>query len=257
MNSNRTIIIDPLSLTSLFLKIVHNNQTIGSATGLVVEFNNNYYLVTNWHVVSGRDPVTNQPLLQKRITPPHLHIIHHSSAQLGTWIRRKESLLNENGTPRWLVHQRGRNIDVVLLPLQNIDNGIQIYPFDLNLAKTDMISQPGMPVSIIGYPLEITTGGNFPIWKTGHIASDPDLDYSNLPAFLIDATTRAGMSGSPVVLRLSGGYRTRSGGRILAGSHPQTLFLEIYSSRIGEGSEIGMVWRPIVIDEIAKNAGIA
>lgn len=254
MNDNRTIIIDPLSVTSLFLEIVHNNQIIGSATGFVVEFNNNYYLVTNWHVVSGKNPATNQTLLQRGITPTHLHIIHHSSARLGTWIRRKESLLNEDGTPRWLEHQRNKNIDVILLPLQNIDDEIQIYPLDLNLAKTDMIPEPAMPVSIIGYPLGIATGGNFPIWKTGHIASDPDLDYHNLPVFLIDATTRGGMSGSPVVLRLSGGYRTRSGARILAGG-TNTLFLGIYSGRI-QDSEIGMVWRPVVIDEIAKDAGI-
>jgi len=255
MNDNRTITIDPLSVTSLFLEIVHNNQIIGSASGFVVEFNNNYYLVTNWHVVSGRNPATNQSLLQGGITPTHLYITHHSSVRLGTWIRRKENLLNEDGTPRWLEHQRGRNIDVILLPLQNIDNEIKIYPFDLNLAKTDMIPEPAMPVSIIGYPLGIATGGNFPIWKTGHIASDPDLNYNNLPVFLIDATTRGGMSGSPVVLRLSGGYRTRRGARILAGG-TNTLFLGIYSGRIREFSEIGMVWRPVLIDEIAKNAGI-
>ena len=54
MNHNRTIIIDPLSVASLFLEIVHNNQTIGSASGFIIELNNNCYLVTNWHVVSGR-----------------------------------------------------------------------------------------------------------------------------------------------------------------------------------------------------------
>lgn len=255
MNGSGTMIIDSSSVTSLFLELVHNNQTIGSASGFVVEFNNNYYLVTNWHVVSGRNPATNQPLFQREITPTYLHITHHSSVRLGTWIRRMESLLNEDGTSRWLEHQQGGNIDVILLPLQNIDSEIKIYPFDLNLAKTDMIPEPAMPVSIIGYPLGIATGGNFPIWKTGHIASDPDLNYNNLPVFLIDATTRGGMSGSPVILRSSGGYRTRSGATILAGD-TNTLFLGIYSGRIDEVSEIGMVWRPVLIDEIAKNAGI-
>ena len=232
---NDRIIIDPLSVTSLFLELVHNNQTIGSASGFIIEFNNNYYLVTNWHVVSGRNPVTNQPSFQGGITPTHLHIFYHSSVQLGAWNRRKESLLDENGTPRWLEHQQGRNIDVILLPLQHIDNKIKIYPFDLNLAKADMVPEPAMPVSIIGYPLGIATGGKFPIWKTGHIASDPDLNYNNLPVFLIDATTRGGMSGSPVVLRLYGGYRTRRGARILAGG-TNTLFLGIYSGRIHKDS---------------------
>lgn len=254
MHNNRTVDINPLSVTSLFLEIVHNNQILGSATGFVVELND-YYLVTNWHVISGRNSRTNRSSLQGGIAPTELNIIYHSSNRLGDWVRRTENLLNQDGSPRWLEHQQGRNIDVILLPLQNIDNEIQIYPFDLNLANTDMIPETAMPVSIIGYPLGIATGGNFPIWKTGHIASDPDLDYNNLPVFLIDATTRGGMSGSPVVLRISGNYRTRSGNRIIAGG-ARTLFLGIYSGRVHRDSEIGMVWRPIVINEIASNANI-
>jgi hypothetical protein len=255
MNGSRKIRINPLSGTSLFLEIVHNNQIIGSATGFIIELNNTHYLVTNWHVVSGGHTATNQPSLQEGITPTHLNIIYHSSTRLGAWIKKTENLLNQDGTLKWLEHQHGRNIDVILLPLRNIDNEIQIYPFDLNLVNTDIIPEPAMPVSIIGYPLGIVTGGNFPIWKTGHIASDPDLDYNNLPVFLIDATTRGGMSGSPVVLRLSGNYTTRSGERILSGD-TRTLFLGIYSGRIQRDSEIGMVWRPVVINEIANNAGI-
>lgn len=255
MSNGRTITIDLLSTTSLFLEILHDNYIMGAATGFVVSFNNNYFLVTNWHVVSGRDPKTNQAYFQGGIIPTHLNINHHSSARLGAWVKKTENLLNPDNSHRWLEHQQGRNIDVILLPLQQIDNEIQVHPLDLNLANTDMVAQPAMPVSIIGYPLGIATGGNFPIWKTGHIASDPDLDYNNLPVFLIDATTRGGMSGSPVVLRLSSGYSTRGGSWILGGG-ARTLFLGVYSGRVREKSEIGMVWRPAVINEIAHNAGI-
>lgn len=249
--------IDPLSVRSLFLEILYNNEVLGSATGFIVEFNNNYYLVTNWHVVSGKDPSTNEPLwVWHSIIPNQLNIIHHSSAKLGSWTKKSEALYNTDGAQRWLEHSQGRKVDVVLLPLKNIDSEVKIYPFDLNLANTDIIAEPAMPVSIIGYPLGIATGGNFPIWKTGHIASDPDLDYNNQPAFLIDATTREGMSGSPVVLRSSGVYRTRNGSRVLVQSGAATLFLGIYSGRIHKDSEIGMVWRPKAINEIASNAGI-
>ena len=106
-----------------------------------------------------------------------------------------------------------------------------------------------MPMSIIGYPGGLAVGGGWPVWKTGHIASDPDLDYNNLPGFLVDVTARAGMSGSPVVLRLSGGYRLLDGSHILAQGGTATLFLGVYSAQFRR-EELGVVWRPQVIREI-------
>jgi hypothetical protein len=86
-----------------------------------------------------------------------------------------------------------------------------------------------MTVSIIGYPYGLATAHAWPIWKTGHIASDIDLDYDGRPAFLIDATARSGMSGSPVVHRTSGGFTTRSGDVIYStGVRPATRFLGVY-----------------------------
>lgn len=140
---------------------------------------------------------------------------------------------------------------MIALPL-NIDASIKVYPLDLNLANTDMIPEPAMPISIIGYPAGIRTGTGFPIWKTGHIASDPDLNYDNKPVFLIDATTRGGMSGSPVVLRMSGGFMNRSGARVISAG-TSTKFLGIYSGRITQmdnSTEIGFVWKPSVIVDI-------
>jgi hypothetical protein len=72
------------------------------------------------------------------------------------------------------------------------------------LASIDILTMPALPVSVIGYPLGLSAGESWPIWKTGHIASDLDIDSeSGWPAFLIYATTRSGMSGTPVVLRLT------------------------------------------------------
>ena len=114
-----------------------------------------------------------------------------------------------------------------------------------------MIPEVAMPVSIIGYPGGLKGRGNFPLWKTGHIVSEPDLDYNGEPVFLIDATTRGGMSGSPVILRLKGGSRKRSGDRMIASTGYSTLFLGVYSGQ-WQYPEIGKVWKPIVIHEIFK-----
>jgi hypothetical protein len=247
----KKIIIDPLSARPLYLIQVNESQVLGTATGFVVQKGSNYYLITNWHVVSGRHPETNQIQNQLGLTPDAILIWHHGK-QLGSWVKKREALYDEKGNRRWFEHKKGKSVDVIALPLQDTGNDATLYPFDLSLAETDMLPEVAMPVSIIGFPLGFTSAGFFPIWKTGHIASEPNLDYQGEPLFLIDATTRGGMSGSPVVLRLSGGYKKKDGSAIMSSSGHRTLFLGVYSGRLPRDSEIGRVWRPRLINEILE-----
>lgn len=244
----RTIHIDPLSTTSLRLEVWVNDRSLSTATGFLVKKEDQFFLITNWHVVSGRDPDSNEILSPTGACPEVLRIIHHHVDGLGNWIVLDESLYDSEGNPRWIEHPAGSRIDVVALPLQTATNPqVRIYKFDLLLAHVDMVVLPAMPVSIIGYPFGLATGTGFPIWKTGHVASDPNVDYDSRPTFLIDATTRGGMSGSPVVLRLMDPITSK--GRTI-GSGLQTRFLGVYSGRIHEQSEIGRVWRPQTISTI-------
>jgi hypothetical protein len=244
------IFIDPLSIRPLYLILVKNDKVLGTATGFVVQKGSNHYLITNWHVVAGRNLETNQIISASGDIPDALLIWHHGK-QLGSWVRKKEQLYDEKGTERWIEHNKKRTVDVVALPLWKIDyDDVTLYPFDLSLADSDMVPEVAMPVSIIGFPLGLTSAGFFPIWKTGHIASEPNIDYHGEPLFLIDATTRGGMSGSPVVLRLNAGYKTQKGTTIMSSSGYRTRFLGVYSGRLPRDSEIGRVWRPHLISEI-------
>jgi hypothetical protein len=238
----KQISIDPLSLRSLFIFFTKQETCLYSASGFLIEKKNRYYLITNYHVLSSDE--------QNDMKPDKVLIYHHSTSRLGSWEIKTEELYSSN-EPRWIEHKFGNKIDVIALPLEKTDLTIKLYPLDLNLSNIDMIIHPAMPVSIIGFPLGIKPG--FPIWKTGHIASDPDIDFNDEPIFLIDATTKSGMSGSPVFVQMNGGYQTKKGANILSG-RPITKFLGIYSSRFGtkaEGSiDIGKVWKPHVISEI-------
>jgi len=246
-----TIFIDPLSARSLLLQVSFGNTLLSTATGFIVEKDGGRFLITNWHVVTGRDPHTEKPLSPTAGVPDTLHILHHVKGKLGSRKAAPEPLY-ENGKPRWREHTKGRAIDVVALPLNNIPADAELYPMDLGLAAVDLQPQPAMPVAIIGFPFGLAAGGAWPIWKTGHIATDPDVDYQpDLPAFLIDATTRGGMSGSPVVIRVSGGYND-SKGNLVIGGDVQTKFLGVYSGRIHGEAEIGRVWRPSVLTDILK-----
>ena len=219
--------IDPLSVRPLLLIQLKGSEPIGTATGFVVEKNGKNYLITNRHVVTGRDPQTDSLIRPDKKTPDRIIITYHGQT-LGTWLHGEESLFDSSFKERWLEH-RDRGVDVVALPIESAPYDAHIYSFDLSLSDADIMPEVAMPISIIGFPLRLTRPGNFPIWKTGHIAADPELDFGGEPLFLIDATTRSGMSGSPVVLRLSGRYRTRTGRIIMSSSGIQTLFLGVYS----------------------------
>lgn len=247
----KQILIDPLSCVSLHLECFSQGARIGRGTGFVVVYDGTNYLITNWHMVTGRDPNTGRPMTTTGVVDPDtIGIWHHDAKTLGSWHRIYEALIDStNGNKLWKEHPLGRQVDVIALALKPNDD-IRVYPLDTSLAQTDLVVAPSEPVSILGFPFGIAAAGKFPIWKTGHIASDIDLNYDEKPVFLVDATTRPGMSGSPVFARRIGGYRSSTAAWNLGGS--AVRFLGVYSGRIREQADVGMVWKPTVIDDILR-----
>jgi hypothetical protein len=254
--SSHGLSIDPMSTLSLHLEVLSAGNVIASATGFVVADGTSHYLVTNRHVVTGRDPETGDPVPGGG-TPDALRVAHHVTDRLGTWRRRDEHLFDGAdgaGTQRWLEHPSDKAIDVAVLPLPPPDDLITYRPLEQALAHNGIVVEIAMPVCIVGFPLGLASAGMFPIWKTGHIASEPALNYGRQPVFLIDATTKPGMSGSPVLLRHYGPYRETgtAGAKIALGPGGVTRWLGIYSGRIHGKSEIGRVWRPETVEEIIR-----
>lgn len=239
--------IDEFSVKPLYLETYLNNSRTGIATGFVVKRNNSYYLVTNWHVVTGRNPNNGQPLSTTGIADPDTLKVWFHTQNLGNWRPQDVTIINREGNRLWLEHGLGREVDVVVVPLQ-VPSDIKIYDMDLALADFDLMLYPSEAVSIIGFPEGLTSGGRLPIWKTGHIASDIDIDWDGKPAFLIDATTKSGMSGSPVIAKRVSIYQTSKGNTI----GNAVRFLGTYSGReIGtSGIEVGFVWKPKAILDI-------
>jgi hypothetical protein len=245
------IFIDPISATTIRVVPKFNQVELASATAFTVRWESQPYLITNWHVLTGRDPDTDQCLDKKNAAIPNaLSVRFHAKGNLGAWKMVDLPLYDAEGKHLWLQHPMGKVIDVVAIPIAAVRD-IEVHALDLALADVDIVPTPAMPVSVIGYPLGLAAGESWPIWKTGHIASDPDINYEpGRPAFLIDATTRSGMSGAPVVLRLDS-YQQRNGTRIIAGG-TATKFMGVYAGRIHDGSEIGRVWRPFVLSELFR-----
>lgn len=243
-------LIDPITVQSLKIEIYKDTSYLGSAAGFVVEKNGKNILITNWHVFSGIDYYTGK-FSDSLGRKPNIIKIWYNGVELGIWKQYNDTLYDKHNKKKWFELSLGKKVvDVVALPLNNVHPDIKIYPFNLDLDKTDVAPVVSMPVSIVGYPYGNTGFGRWPIWKTGHIASDPDLDYDNLPIMMIDATTRPGMSGSPVLLRINGEYARKDGGHVIGGGLI-TLFLGIYSAQ-NQYTEVGLVWKPSVIRSLIE-----
>lgn len=242
-------LIDPISRSALRVETFFGATRLATATGFTIVRGDKAFLVTNWHVVTGRDADSGECIDKLHAAvPDRLFVQFHDAGD--RWRRVEISLVTEDGARTWLEHPQGRLVDVVAVPIDP-SLAVTIYALDTALADTDMVVTLAMTVSVVGFPFGLATGGNWPIWKTGHVASDPDVDFQpGQPAFLIDATTRKGMSGAPVILRLTGGYGTRDGVWMING--PRTKFLGVYAGRIHEESEVGRVWRAFVLDEILQ-----
>jgi len=227
--------IDRLSVTSLAVAVYHGEVSIGSATGFVLQKNRNYYLVTSRHVVLTCAEDTNPNNVGAWICADKLKILHNTAGRLGDWFWVEEDLYDNSKHKRWLEHPTlGASADLVALPLKNT-SGVEFYPLDLALRNSDMQLAPGDPVNIVGFPFGETQGGGLPIWKTGTIASDLDINYGGKAKFLVDATARLGMSGSPVYARRFGQEKSTNPVGI-------TKFLGVYSEE-NQALELGAVWK--------------
>ena len=258
---SQPIAIAEPSVQSLFVVPLCNGNELGSGTGFVVVQDEQPYLITNYHVAAGRSPVTGQPLHPSGAVPDTLRVVQllPPSADRVQWHGRDERVLEaETERALWFQHPvYGRNVDVVAVPLHNLD-GVELHPYNLTESGLVLKTGPSEGVSIIGFPFGITGGGAFAIWTHGFIATEIQMNFNNLPCFLIDARTRQGQSGSPVIAYSSGGAHSVTTG-VAISSGPVVNLLGVYSGRINDQSDLGLVWKIQAVRDIltAQQAGVA
>jgi len=237
------------SLKSLLIQMRFNGQPLAVGTGFIVYARGRPHLITNRHNVTGRHQETGQPLSPTGGVPNEILINHNALGLLGRWIKTIEPLF-EGEIPRWKEHPiLGALADFVALPL-SVRNNVGIYPYDLSHPGPNILVAPGDVVSVIGFPFGLTGGGSLPVWATGFVASEPQINYSDLPIMLIDCRSRPGQSGSPVVAYRSGGSVAMDDGSAAVFNGPIFRFVGVYSGRINPESDIGRVWKAAAIAEL-------
>jgi len=248
------IYINENSVKSIYIDICFNDIVIATATGFIVNKGNELYLITNRHVVTGRNNETGECLDTVNSAIPNNIKIMFPYIKDGKWRWDKImiNLFDSTDKEIWLEHPIFKNkIDVVAIKLHIDIQTNFFYNVETNyeICVTDS-------VFIVGYPFGFDVNpknGKYAIWSSGIIASEPGLDLNindeQLPAFLVDAKTRQGQSGSPVFYYSPFGViRTKNG--ISVYGKPLIREIGIYSGRINKDSDLGYVWKWSLISEI-------
>lgn len=252
---------DPLSLTTHHLHICFTETVISSGSGFIYHSKNSFYLITNWHNVSGKNPLTNEYLSEHKSIPDMISTMFREKGNPGTCHRENIKLYTDYDmlNPIWLIHPVYKNkVDVVAIPLDpTLKEKYDLFPINNLDFDSEYPPEVSDDVFIVGYPFSDITYLQMPIWKKGSIASEPNINLDQLPKLLIDTATRPGLSGSPVIYQRVGVHGLENGKFVdnsLIGRIRE--FLGIYSGRIGKDefkAQLGIVWKKNVLNEIIES----
>lgn len=260
----KTIEPNPISTASHKITLRFSGQKLSVGTAFFYQHAESYWLVTNWHNLSGRNPHTGKPLSTSTGAVPNELVLH--AAEWVTdgdkiflhWLERVINLLDDAGEPKWKIHSEFRErVDIAAMEFKTIPDSLRAANDEERLGLSKFKVRAGMDAFVLGFPLGISGGEKFPIWKRASIASEPSVDVDGLPKILIDTATREGMSGSPVYVRNTGWWLPE--GKSGMENHvigEGTRFIGIYSGRVlGEdflSAQLGIVWKESALIEIIE-----
>jgi len=244
--------IDEFTVAVSPLDIYFNNTHLSRGTGFFWKKDEETYLITNWHNVSGKNPFTKKHISPHASEPNQIKFDLFRNKDINQRVTATIGLF-QNGKPIWLEHPKlGSDVDVVCIKVKSQE----YMPLAINeLISSEITVKVGLDVFILGFPMGIDTQ-RLPIWKRGSVASEPELDVDNLPMFYVDTATASGMSGAPVIRRATSGEMD-DGSFVLSGG-VMSRFVGVYSGRLApkdrSEAQIGMIWKARVISEIIEGA---
>ncbi|MFT3972346.1 MAG: hypothetical protein QM699_02505 [Amaricoccus sp.] len=249
------------------------------------------YLITNWHVVSGRHflskeylnesrriPIYLQVILQHDfpkevldflidITPGHedrrcdIEEIYNSGKSLhGPFGVRCDIYNKERDAPLWLEHCKlNSKCDVVAIPFEVPSAASHRIAYANGSSPIENLLA-GSPAFIVGFPHGLSAGHWLPIWKSGYVASEPNFDISIGTQPHIDFGEIGGIN-LPAFFIDSLTRGGMSGSPVFVANNNESTssrryhFVGAYSGRI-EGREneaaLGICWKRNTIREIVS-----
>jgi hypothetical protein len=257
-------------------------STMAYGTAFVYRIDGKERLVTARHNVTGRHWQTGGFMGDYWTEPTHLRVMLFKDRPEDWALSQPEGnsrmgglqvlanlyllpLIGEDWRPIWTQHPTlGPDMDVAVVPFNQPANTF-VMSWEREVAPRTQPGQvpwppqlfPGEDVFVVGYPYRLTTGPNLPLWVRGTVASDPMFGYhsdgKSYPLWLIDARTRKGQSGAPVMrYRPPGSVQVRNDRQAGSSEFPDSQLLGVYSGRTSDESDLGFVWPMDEVDEICR-----
>jgi hypothetical protein len=248
-----------LSTTIARLVLMRDELQIGVATGFFLKRGSLWFLVSNWHVFSGRYPTTGQPRRADGAVPNLCGFV--------TLNLRDDRLVQKpyvfrlgdqsEGTATWFEHPTlGQSVDVGVLPLADVVPGKAKDLLSPDGHDETMWVDLGGELFLPGYPLGIAGPAAMPIWKRASLATSTEFGEGMNKFVLVDTASREGMSGAPCLALANWQYYSldRTTGKMNVRQRPLShRLLGVYSGRFNAqddlGAQLGIVWRENLIFE--------
>jgi hypothetical protein len=274
----------PVCIDLLSCDLNGDDKKVGTGSGFFLQRDGFFYLITNWHILTGRSPQKPEFLLDNYPASPSGFQIHLASIENPShFIPSKVFPLYIEGKPQWLetsisclgVDER---IDLVAIKFEfsPLINEALITTIENFAPSGKDFMLVGNDVVIIGYPFGLSSENPYPIWKRGYVASEPSILIGGMPKYFIDTPGRPGMSGSPVFMISKGmavSAKThellKSGNgkgalEVLGALNMDELtnardvnilrFAGVYSGSVGDSSleqlRVGVAWHAAMVDRL-------
>lgn len=269
--------VEHLSMITTPVILLKGNETVSQGTGFYYGLQDSshgtiLFLITNCHVLTGYPPKETKPPKGDNV----IFYLHKDADNPGDVKQIRFPLFTKNGKPIWLGSKEFPHADVAVIPIvASLYSDTKVFGISEDWTGGNIKVRPTSTITLIGYPYGYYDKKNWlPVWKTGSIASEPDVDFEGKPLFLVDISAFPGMSGSPAFAIAYGAYETIEGPTTVG--HVQK-FLGIYASmqmlkeakyleeitsesRLGvvldESLELGHVWKASLIIKMTKEIDV-
>ena len=125
---------DDYSLASYYVEACFDNTILSNASCFFYVYNQQIFLVTNWHVVSGRDSNTLECLSKTGGIPNNLKVYVFEKTNSEVFYPGKvwKVPLFKNDTPLWIENTNNDNnskVDVVVIPV-TVPQEVKVFPIN-------------------------------------------------------------------------------------------------------------------------------
>jgi hypothetical protein len=173
-------------------------QFFTSGTGSIVKYKERYYLVTNYHVLTGKECATNKKFPELQDTVTSISIIYQSSEKYRiVFIARIYPIFDKKGNPNFETAAfQDRRLDLSVIPIEIPNNAKKYFfvPADFDSSFTYKDDEELM---IFGFPLGHFKNSWQPTELDTKTVVHNELPFTYNPFVCFDSLPIKGMSGSP------------------------------------------------------------